>query len=173
MYETFLMEAMYKTTIINEIKDILTARKETLATAESVTSGHLQAAISLAEMASEFFQGGITTYNLNQKTRHLKVDPIHAMTCNCVSKQVAEEMANHACEYFKCDWAVSVTGYATPMPELGIDHLFAFLAVSHRGHVRKSEVIKAEKDEPLKVQIFYANTVLEILRDVLKNEPKQ
>lgn len=164
---------MYNTAIINEIKEILTARSETLATAESVTSGHLQAALSLAKMASQFFQGGITTYNLNQKQQHLKVDAVHAMTCNCVSQRVAEEMASHACGYFKCDWAVAVTGYATPMPEVGINDLFAFWAVSYRGMVKYSALVKSSQAEPLDVQIFYANEVLKGLRDVLKDEPKQ
>jgi nicotinamide-nucleotide amidase len=161
------MEQHYNLPVINRIKDILTERKETLAVAESVTSGHLQAAISLAEMASGFFQGGLTTYNLNQKTRHLHVDPIHAMSCNCVSKQVAEQMATHTHELFKSDWALAITGYATPMPDLGIDDLFAFYAVSFRGEVKKIELIRATKDHPLKVQRFYANAVLESFATIL------
>jgi nicotinamide-nucleotide amidase len=124
-------------------------------------------------MASEFFQGGITTYNLNQKVRHLHIDPVHAMTCNCVSQKVAEEMSSSACELFKCDWAISITGYASTMPELGIEELFAFWSVSFRGSVKRSELIKAKKDEPLKVQVYYANKVLESFRDLLKEHLKQ
>ena len=57
---------MYDIEALNEIRDRLTGNGESLAVAESVTSGHLQAALSSAENASHFYQGGITAYNLGQ-----------------------------------------------------------------------------------------------------------
>ena len=56
--------------------------------AESVTAGNIQAVFSLAADAMRFFQGGITTYNLGQKTKHLGIDPIHMAACNCVSENI-------------------------------------------------------------------------------------
>ena len=53
--------------VIDQIKNILIDRGETIAVAESLTSGHLQVALASAENASEFFQGGITVYNLGQR----------------------------------------------------------------------------------------------------------
>jgi nicotinamide-nucleotide amidase len=152
--------AIYDTQIINGIKDKLIRFNETLAIAESVTSGHLQAAISLAEMATEFFQGGTTTYNLKQKTSILQIDPVHALSCNCVSEKVAGEMALGAAKLFKSDWAIAITGYAAPVPELGIHKLFAYWAVAHRGEIKLIEKVSAEKDEPLNVQVVYTNHVL-------------
>ena len=158
---------MYDLKIINEIKDLLLKRRETIATAESVTSGHLQAAISLADGATEIFQGGITTYNIDQKVRHLHIDHAHALSCNCVSQKVADEMATNAIDLFKSDWAIAITGYATPVPDLGIEQLFAFCSVSYKGRLAKSELIKVAKDEALKVQVHYANAVLKSFRDFL------
>ena len=60
------------------IGKILKKKKETLAIAESVTAGVLQFALASITDASQFFQGGITAYNLGQKCRHLLVEPIHA-----------------------------------------------------------------------------------------------
>src|SRR5688500_4156368 len=111
---------MYNIKQIAAIKDYMLTHHQTLAVAESVTSGHLQAAISLANGATEFFQGGITAYNLGQKSRHLKIEPISASACNCVSEKITEEMAIHALELFSSDWALATTGYAAPIPELGI-----------------------------------------------------
>ena len=54
---------LYDEEVINQIKEWLTAHKQTIAVAESVTAGHLQAALSSAVEASKFFQGGITAYN--------------------------------------------------------------------------------------------------------------
>ena len=63
---------------LNRIKDILIRRNETLAVGESVTSGILQTAFATAMDASKFYQGGITAYNLGQKSRHLHINSIHA-----------------------------------------------------------------------------------------------
>jgi nicotinamide-nucleotide amidase len=159
---------MYNLESINGIKDILVAKKETLAVAESVTSGHLQAAISLASMATMFFQGGITTYNIHQKTRILKIDASHALSCNCVSERVAREMALNAAKLFQSDWSISITGYAAPIPELGVDDLFAYRAISYRGEVLNVDLLKSEKTDPLKVQIFYTNEVYKSFHQILK-----
>jgi nicotinamide-nucleotide amidase len=47
---------------IERVRRSLLKRKETIAVAESVTSGLLQAALAQAECASELYQGGITAY---------------------------------------------------------------------------------------------------------------
>jgi nicotinamide-nucleotide amidase len=159
---------MYNLSIIKGIKDLLVSQHKTLSIAESVTSGHLQAAVSLAPMATSFFQGGITTYNINQKTRLLNIDAAHALSCNCVSEKVATEMALNAAKMFQSDWAISITGYAAPVPELGINQLFAFWATSHRGEIKSVHVIRAKEEDPLDVQIFYANEVLKSFHQILK-----
>jgi nicotinamide mononucleotide (NMN) deamidase PncC len=80
---------MYDLKEINVIKDYMLRSNQTVSVAESVTSGHIQAALSRAEFAMKFFQGGITAYNLGQKYRHLQVEPIHAQFTNFVSERVA------------------------------------------------------------------------------------
>ncbi len=47
---------------IDEAGKILLKKRKTLAVAESVTAGNLQAALSLATYAQLFFQGGITMW---------------------------------------------------------------------------------------------------------------
>lgn len=152
---------MYNTQNITTIRQRLLSRGETLAVAESVTSGHLQAALSLADGAIRFFQGGITTYNLGQKTKHLHVDPIHALASNCVSERVASEMALHVCTLFSSDWGIGVTGYAAPVPELNIDHLFAYCAIAYHGKVVRTKKIESRVQSVLTVQQYFADTVLE------------
>lgn len=160
---------MYDIEIVNRIKDILISRNETLAIAESVTSGHLQAAVSLADKATEFYQGGVTTYNLTQKTKILHIDPVHAITCNCVSEKVAGEMATGATNVFKSDWAIAITGYAAPVPALGVTDLFAHWGAAHAKSVEKVEMIKAPKGAALEAQLFYTNEVLRRFLAVLQS----
>jgi len=70
---------MFDKKLIDFIAKELLNRNESVAIAESVTGGLLQAAFSIAENASQFFQGGVTAYNVGQKYRHLLVDPLHAL----------------------------------------------------------------------------------------------
>jgi nicotinamide-nucleotide amidase len=64
--------------IVDKAGQLLMKKKNTIAVAESVTSGNIQAVLSLAKDATAFFQGGITVYNIGQKCRHLLVpDFIH------------------------------------------------------------------------------------------------
>src|SRR5215210_8871907 len=111
---------LYNEQVIENIKDILISEKLTLSVAESVTSGHLQAAFSCAKDASKFFQGGITAYNAGQKCRHLNIEPIAALENNCVTEKVSCEMATQVNQLFISDFGIAVTGYAARMPEQGV-----------------------------------------------------
>src|ERR1017187_5374339 len=88
-----------------------------LAVAESVTCGRLQARIGAIPGASEFFLGGMTAYSLDEKVRHLGVDRAGASAANSISGPVAEQMARGACILFGSDLGVSTTGYAEPSAE--------------------------------------------------------
>ncbi len=152
---------------VDSIKTFLTSRKETISVAESVTSGFLQGALSTAEKASEFFQGGITTYNLGQKYRHLLIDPINAATCNCVSEKISEEMSLNVCGLFKSNWGIGVTGYAAAVKE-SENKLFAYYTISLNGTPVIKDKVSVETGEPLEVQLFYVNKILEKFNSYIK-----
>ncbi|HEY9009300.1 CinA family protein [Ohtaekwangia sp.] len=151
---------MYEQKEINIIRDYMLRADQTLAVAESVTSGHIQAAISRAENAMKFFQGGITAYNVGQKYRHLQVEPIHAIANNAVSERVAMEMADQVCSLFKSDWGIGITGYAAPAPEFSVEELFAFYSFSFRGRNLEVRKIIAPSKTPWEVQQFYTEEVI-------------
>jgi nicotinamide-nucleotide amidase len=146
---------------INQIGEILITNKETIAVAESVTSGLLQAALSTATKASMFFQGGITAYNLGQKTKHLNVEPIHALLCNSVSEKVTNELATGVCSLFHSDWGIGITGYAATLPEKDVYDLYAFYSFSFRGEIIHSRKIISDKKDPEQVQRFYVSAVID------------
>lgn len=151
---------MYNIRSLDAIKDYLLSRGETLAVAESVTAGHLQAACSLVTDATKFFQGGITAYNLGQKARHLRIDPIRAEACNCVSQTTADEMAIHALALFSSDWAIGITGYAAPVPEMGINDLFAFYAIASHGKLAWHGKLEAPDSGLYDVQVYFTEHVI-------------
>ncbi|MBW8682768.1 CinA family protein [Chitinophaga rhizophila] len=151
----------YDIDTINNISALLQKKQETLAVAESVTAGQLQMAFSLAEGATQIFQGGITAYNIGQKARHLLIDPVHAGNCNCVSDKVAGQMAVAVGKMFSADWGIAITGYASPVPEENIQELFADYAIYHRDQCIKSERISAPQLDVLTVRLHFTNTLLQ------------
>ncbi|MES2430280.1 MAG: CinA family protein [Bacteroidota bacterium] len=160
---------MYSIDNIESIKNFMIAHKQTIAVAESVTSGHLQVAFSLADEASAFFQGGITTYNIFQKYTHLHINPTKAIGCNCVSEGIAEEMAKNVCTLFSSVWGIGITGYATLLPNHKSTGLYACYSIAFRKQKIKNVTITAPENKALDVQLFYTNAVLEDLAKMLKN----
>lgn len=116
-----------------ELKTLmLESPRLTLAAAESLTCGRVQARIGEVSGASEFFLGGITAYLLEQKVRHLGVDRRAARRVNSVSAAIAVQMARGACALFGSDLAVATTGYAEASPAQGAAEPFAWWAIAHR-----------------------------------------
>ena len=117
---------------IAEVKALMLREPRlTLAAAESLTCGRVQARIGEISGASEFFLGGITAYALEQKVRHLGVNRGAARKVNAVSAEVAEQMARGACALFAADVGVATTGYAEPSAAQGVTQPFAWWAIAH------------------------------------------
>lgn len=158
---------MYPTIAITRIKNELINHNRSIAVAESVTAGHLQAALSQAENAACIFQGGMTVYNLGQKARHLHVDPIEAEANNCVSEAISKRMAISVAALFMSDYGIGITGYAAPVPEKGIEDLFAYYAISFNGAIIDSGRLESPTYDALQVQLKYTDAVLKRLADLL------
>jgi len=142
-------------------------RCETVAVAESVTAGLIQSAFSTATDATRFFQGGITAYNLGQKARHLRIDPVHAELCNCISPEVASEMATGVLALFTSHWGIAITGYAAPVPALKVRSCFAFYSFAYKGAIVHQDKIETKKRGIANVQRFYVDKVLKAFSEFL------
>ncbi|MEL6345337.1 MAG: CinA family protein [Myxococcota bacterium] len=105
----------------------------TVAVAESLTAGRLQASIGAVSGASAYFLGGMTTYTIDQKVNLLGVDREHAASVDCVSPKVAREMVMGVRKRFGADVSAATTGYAEP-PKPGRDPM-AHIAIDVRGQV--------------------------------------
>ena len=166
--QMFSME--YDKNLVNKIKKIINLKQATISVAESVTAGHIQAALSLADEAAEYFQGGITCYNLGQKTRHLNIEPILAEQSNCIHQKVAAQMAIEVSKLFISDFGLGITGYATMVPEIEKEGLFAFAAISYQQNILLQKKLTSKKESSLEVQVDYTQQVLKLLFDFLKKK---
>ena len=155
----FLYMELFNKKNLEKIGKHLLKKNETIAVAESVTSGLLQFAFSNVPDAAHFFQGGITAYNIGQKYKHLQVEPVHALSVNCVSKKVASEMALHICKQYSSDWGIGITGYATAVPESG-NKIFAYYAIAYKMKLKTSGRFSHKKENPPEVQRKYVDDII-------------
>jgi PncC family amidohydrolase len=97
-----------------KIIHLLTARKQTLAVAESCTGGYIAHLLTNVPGASEVFSAGLVTYSNRAKEKFLGVSSETLTRDGAVSESVAREMAEGARKACGTDYAVSVTGIAGP-----------------------------------------------------------
>ena len=167
------------TTRIAELKSLFLQKGWQLCVAESVTVGRLQALLGSVSGASDFFVGGITTYNLEQKVRHLGVAREEAERTDCVSPLVCQQMARGACALFDAPIAIATTGYAEPYAERNVTTPWAHISIweSVTGTELAGVRVEATRVKPRPStdsdfrqasQQFYAEAALNALWDCLQ-----
>ncbi|WP_313182550.1 CinA family protein [Sphingobacterium siyangense] len=141
--------------------------RKTVATAESVTAGQLQFMLSQIENAAANFKGGITAYTLEEKVNLLGIDEDEARESDCVSSQIAEDMALQASHLFNADFGIGVTGYATPVEESHFK-LYAYFAISYKMQIIVSEKTALNKNFlGAKAQQKYGENILVTFESIL------
>jgi len=153
-----------------ELNDLLLRRPVwTLAVAESLTAGHLQARIASVSGASEYFLGGVTVYTLEQKVGLLRVSEAHARSVDCVSPRVATEMASGAAKLFGANLTLATTGYAEPAPQRKVKVPHAWWALCHRRPRKPAMVLSGLIEVPDTARVGVQEKVAEAVLVELVN----
>lgn len=127
---------MASQSLAHSIIEILAARGQTLAVAESLTGGGLGFALTQVPGASAVFLGGIISYTTDVKVRELGVGQAVIDQYKVVSEEVAIEMAEGAMSKFATTWAISTTGVAGPGDYQGVREGTVWIAI--RGPINQS-----------------------------------
>lgn len=153
-----------------ELKKLIRQRPAlTLAAAESLTGGQVQALVTSVSGSSEYFLGGVTAYSLEQKVKLLRVNRAHARSVGCVSQRVAVEMAAGAVNLFNADLAVATTGYADPAPKLKVRVPHAWWALCHRHRGGAAVVLSGLVEVPGAARVDVQKRVAEaVVAEVVK-----
>ena len=96
------------------LHDLLISKNLTISTAESCTGGELSHLITSVSGSSQYFLGGICTYQIQKKTEILGVSEDLIKEKTVVSAEVAQAMSLGCQQLFKTDIALSTTGVAGP-----------------------------------------------------------
>lgn len=96
------------------LHDLLISKNLTISTAESCTGGELSHLITSVSGSSNYFLGGICTYQTQKKTEILGVSEDLIKEKTVVSEEVSQAMSLGCQNLFKTDIALSTTGVAGP-----------------------------------------------------------
>jgi nicotinamide-nucleotide amidase len=96
------------------VGNLLKANNQTVATAESCTGGFIGHLLSKHAGSSQFYTGGIISYDNRIKTEFLDVSTEILHTVGAVSKEAVEQMAVAVRAKMNTDFGVSVSGIMGP-----------------------------------------------------------
>jgi len=101
-------------TLASVVGQLLRASKETLSVAESCTGGGLGQMLTEISGSSDYFWGGVISYDNSVKVGLLGVNPEDLDKFGAVSAIVAEQMAIGVKTRLATTWGLSITGIAGP-----------------------------------------------------------
>ncbi|PSF39030.1 competence/damage-inducible protein A [Aphanothece hegewaldii CCALA 016] len=103
-----------KDTLASVVGQLLREAKQTLSVAESCTGGGLGEMITTISGSSDYFYGGVISYDNRVKVALLDVNQQDLEQFGAVSHTVAQQMALGVKNKLKTDWGISITGIAGP-----------------------------------------------------------
>lgn len=148
------------------IGEMLKARKETVATAESCTAGRLAAALTTKPGASAYMLGGAIVYSNAEKVRQCGVDPQILESKGAVSEEVARQLADGIRRAVGSTWGIGITGIAGPdggTPEKPVGTVHIAVASEHACYHRQV-LFPGDRE---RVMRFSVGGALELLRRAL------
>jgi nicotinamide-nucleotide amidase len=148
---------------------LLKAKNQTVATAESCTGGFIGHLLSKHAGSSQFYTGGIISYDNRIKTEFLDV-PVHILqTVGAVSQEAVEQMAKSVREKMNTDYAVSVSGIMGPSGQTDEKPLgMVWIGVANKEKVY-SKVFYLRFDRLRNIEVT-ANQAINLLRLLIINK---
>lgn len=149
------------------VLDLLEARGETLALAESMTGGLAAARLTAVPGASRTFKGGGVVYSAAAKAALAGLDPAFIREHGTVSEAVTRALAEGTRQKLGATWALAVTGNAGPGedPEGPAPVGTTFLALAGPGGTVCQRTLQAgERGDMQQRAVIYA---LDLLRRAL------
>lgn len=122
----------------------LTIRKQSVATAESLTAGLLAATLAGVPGASEVLRGGLVTYTERTKIMLAGVAPQILDEVGPVAAPTARALAVGARQRCEATWGVGLTGVAGPEPHGGHAVGTVFMGLAGPGETGAIEVVELQ-----------------------------
>ncbi|WP_110929485.1 competence/damage-inducible protein A [Bacillus massiliglaciei] len=128
-----------QTSLVKELVKELTARKLTVAAAESLTGGMFQEELTSLPGAGKIFKGGIVSYTNETKAKLLEISEETIAQYGVVSKECAVEMAVNVRRKLNADIGISFTGVAGPDQQEGKPVGTVYIGIVYRDGRQQTE----------------------------------
>ncbi len=151
------------------VGNLLKQRNQTVATAESCTGGFIGHLLSKNAGSSQFYTGGVISYDNRIKTEFLDVSTEILHTVGAVSKEAVEQMALAVREKMNTDYAISVSGIMGPTGQTAEKPLgMVWVGVANKEKV-VSKVFYLRFDRLRNIEVT-ANQAINLLRLLIINK---
>jgi nicotinamide-nucleotide amidase len=151
------------------VGNLLKQKKQTVSTAESCTGGYIGHLLSKNAGSSQFYTGGIISYDNRIKTEFLDVPTEILQTVGAVSKEAVEQMALAVREKMNTDYTISVSGIMGPSGQTDEKPLgMVWVGVANREKV-VSKVFYLRFDRLRNIEVT-ANQAINLLRLLIINK---
>jgi nicotinamide-nucleotide amidase len=153
-----------------EIIEVLVARGQTLAVAESLTGGLVAAALTAAPGSSAAFRGGVVAYATDLKAALLGVPSDLLDRHGAVHPEVAMAMAEGARRRLAATFGAATTGVAGPDPADGQPVGTVYIAVSGGPGTKPDVCSLALAGDRQQIRAATVAQVLDLLLGVLRED---
>ncbi|GAB3556462.1 competence/damage-inducible protein A [Spirosoma fluminis] len=151
------------------VGQLLTARKLTLATAESCTGGYVASRITSVPGSSAYFWGSIVSYSNRIKVNQLGVQPTTLEQFGAVSEETIRQMAEGVRNALGTDVGIATSGIAGPdggTPDKPVGTIWIACATNQRTVTRLLK-LGQYRDQNIQLTTTY---LLNLLREELINQ---
>lgn len=150
------------------VVELLKAKKQSVAVAESLTGGGVGAALTAVSGASDVFLGGVIAYSPAAKESLLKVDKEVIAAFGAVSEEVAVAMADGIRQLLGSTWGISTTGVAGPGDADGVAAGTVWIAISGPIHQTTQLEVEGEREVVRNASVSSAISTFERILGTLK-----
>ena len=156
------------------IGKLLSARNETMSTAESCTGGYIAHLITSIPGSSKYFKGSVVSYDNEVKENVLNVSDETLQTFGAVSEETVKEMLKGALDVLKTNYAIAVSGIMGPdggSAEKPVGTVWIAVGSKSFNKLRiETQKLNLRFDRMRNIQITSMNA-LNLLRKLILSEP--
>jgi PncC family amidohydrolase len=149
--------------VAQQIAEVLTSRRETLAVVETSAGGLISSILTDIAGASDWYVGSAVTYSSSAKQRILGLRSAPA-----VSESAAMEMAQAGRRVLGADWVLSETGIAGPQSDRRSTKPVGLVAVAVAGPKEHSRELRLDGRNRKENKLAFATAGLTVLLATLQ-----
>ncbi len=155
-------------TLALKVSELLKARSETIAVAESSSGGLISAALLAVPGASTYFKGGGVVYTHDSKRILMGISEAHMAANRPATEAHAIDLGRAAKKSLGSDWGIGETGAAGPDGNRYGD-LAGHSAIGLAGRSEVSILVNTESKKRYDNMVAFATAALDLFYESLKN----